>query len=352
MSIPEFGRVLTDSAPVEFGRALDGEKTGDVEKTDRPMESLMRKSYQGIGGMLDVTPIGMTTSLGSALVTAEGLQAVDELDEHEIAVLKSQFPNAPWENFKPINKEKLKQEVRESSELLPNLSNLERFVEEKTGLQLQPKTRLEKAIRFLSSVMKVKPGSASQKVKGGAIGTATKEGLVEAGVPEPIADITGFIAGAGAPTPFLKKDVKPSGMPKRRYEDVSKPTKVSKGTSQSIREKVEGDVRKVVGDLVQKESKTSRAMKDDPSFFDKLEEGLEKVEKLAADIPDTISTAEIKRQLRYKRKSRIIEGISPDEFERYYSKEMNKLYKEITIDKKASMTDLIKQYRKNNKGNR
>jgi len=313
-------------------------------------KNLVRTLYQPLSGYLNVTTPGVIGSLWDMLGTGEALTALDELDDQRVSELKEKFPSAPWEDFKGIDREKYLENLQDARETLPTVSNLERFVEENTGLPLQANTKLQKALKFFGSGFKITPGMVGQKAAGGAVGTAVKTGLDAAGVPEVISDVVGLAAGGKVPSASVSKVVKPSGTPVRKFEELTKPRKVTTNQAKDIRSAVEKDVRKATDKLIKENSMTSRALQEDASFPKKIDDLFSKVETLASELPSkNLNTGDLSDSIFDRIMSKPKKGVTLSESDRSYLKEMNRIGRELRRVRKISNSDLLDQFRQNNK---
>ena len=251
---------------------------------------------------------------------------------------------------------------QEMLETIPTISNIGRKVEEETGIPLEPKTRLQKGLRFFSTASKLAPKggtirgsntSVPRPVLGAAV-EGTKEILQDSGVPEPIAEIASFgilkMPSAEMGKIGIGKDTKPSGLTTRRYEKLEKPTEVSAKKISKINEKVENEFKNIASDIIEKSpiEETYTALKNDSAFKKAAEEGFEKVNKLADDIPDTFSTKDLKKKIVDRTLGDKGTGFLPSEYEQIHKKFIKQAIKD-TPTQDISARDLIKQYRKNNK---
>lgn len=210
--------------------------------------------------------------------------------------------------------------------------------------------------RFVIGTSAFPGAGAKTALSAGATGLA-HQGYKDIGIPEGALPYLDLITGAvthGAITPkearpSIGKQTKPSGLPTRRYEGITKETKVSPGRREVINKKVEGDFKKIASDIVETTplSKTARSLKEDASFIEKVGSEFERVEALAADIPGSASTSTIKANLLSKASEQLKSGLSPSEYDSQYAKYMKEFSKSIT-EKEFNATDSVKQFRKNN----
>jgi hypothetical protein len=278
----------------------------------------------------------------------EAIGGLEELEER-IPELMEKFPQAPWpENFSKEEFRKQYQEgLQQANQYFPSQQNAERIVEEKTGIPLQPKTALQKTIRLGGTAATFRPGGLAEKGTAAVVAPVAKKALEVAGVPEGLAEAGGLLASGLAPTAEVSKSVKPSGMPERRFESVSKPTKISPARHEKITESVEQDFRKISDQILQK-NKTYSALKEDNLFKEKVSGLFDEVDKLAEQVEGAIYPSEIRASLRKKVAEHGEKGISPDEFERAYRKEIKRIMKETPLSDLTAQQG-VAQFRKNNK---
>jgi hypothetical protein len=222
------------------------------------------------------------------------------------------------------------------------------LIENKTGIPLTPKNTLQKTLRLGSTAATFRPGGIGQKLTAGATAPLVKKGLEELGVPEGIAEFGGLATSGFVPGPELVKSVKPSGLTTRRFEKTNSPKNVSAARHEAITEALEGDFKKISSDILEKKSKTFSALKEDSLFKEKIGDLFGKVEDLAKEIPGKIHTDDLRNVFKKRYNSREMKGISPDEFERAFRKEVREINKSIPI-KDLTPPQLVEQFRKNNK---
>lgn len=307
-------------------------------------KSAARTALQIPQGILEGTTYGITTGLG-----ALGALGETDLDVEEWNKLRGLYAEKGIDFDEAF--ERGRQEMLET---IPTISNIGRKVEEKTGIPLEPKTRLQKGLRFGSMAGKISPGTLAQKGISAGTSVGTSESLKEAGVPESLAELVALPVGLGAATKAPKIDVgkskKPSGLTERRYEKLEKPVKVSEKKIKQINEKVENEFKDIASDIISKSpiEETYSALKKDSGFKHAAEEGFEKVNELAENIPEVFSTKDIKKNL----VDRVLKdkgtGFLPSEYDLAHKKFVKQAIKD-TPTQDISATDLIKQYRKNNK---
>lgn len=240
----------------------------------------------------------------------------------------------------PINKE-VRQKVAES---FPTQSSIEQAIEEKTGLPLTPQNKLQKLTRLGGAAAAFRPKAP---ITAGVTAPAVAGGLELGGVPEPIAEAGGLVASGITPTASISKITKPSGLPTRRFEKITKPTKVTPARFEKIHEKVEGDFRKIADQLLEK-NPTYSAMKQDTLFKEKVSDLFEKVEDLAENIPGKLHTEDLREALRKRYQGREVKGITPDEFEKSFRRELRDINKSIPFDE-MTPKQMVDQFRKNNR---
>ena len=312
-------------------------------------KNLLRTLYQIPSGIAQ----GITYPLDLISMIGTG----ESLDPEEIEHIK----RISEREGVPFDEEKYLQAVQGAQEAFPTQGNVERFIESKTGLPLEAKTRLQKGIKFASTAGKVAPTNSTFRglntsLPKPVLGTgvaATKELLDELGIPETISDIASFgvlknpTAGAGKISVGPKK--KPSGMSELRYEKLNKPTQVSESKFNKIQDRHKQEFTDLANKII-KESpigETSQSLKNDVTFKQKTAEGFEDLQKLAEKIPDKLSTEYLKNDL-LKNLNNKNTGITPSEFEKSHNKFIKEFVKE-TPTKDVGFPELLSQYRKNNK---
>jgi len=322
----------------------------EVEQApDSFLKSLARTGLQVPQGLLEFTPPALAASIFELAAMGEGVSALQDLDEQRINELKQKFPTAPWENFKGIDKEKYMENLRDASSLIPTVRNIASEVEKRTGLPLEPRTRLDKAFRLAGSKGKISTGKLAERARASALTGAAKLGLDASGVPEIVADPLalgiGGLANKVKAEPVLKK----SGLPERNFEGLKKERKINPAQAERLKESVEKDVKKITDDLMQSKSQTARSMRHVPEFEKKLSDGFDKVEKLAYKLQETVPSATVKKALLKKMNDVPKKGFARTESSRLKQKELSRLYKTIPNNKPISTGQLYEQFRENNK---
>ena len=151
-------------------------------------ESLLRQIERGATqlplGALEASPVGVGASLFQLAGTGESLAELEELEER-LPELREKFPNFGLPE--KIDREKYLKAVEQASETFPTISNIGKFVEEKTGVPLQPKSETDEFLRFIGNLSGFAKGSAVTKLSKGLKGATMLSALQTAGIPKPIA---------------------------------------------------------------------------------------------------------------------------------------------------------------------
>jgi hypothetical protein len=268
-----------------------------------------------------------------------------------------------------FNEQAYRQATQQASEYFPTQGNLERVVEEQTGLPLQPKTRLQKGIKYASTIGKFAPGNYTQK---GLIGAATEFGkealqgdvniggvnLIGEGIGEPAAEALAPLllaplllgpAGFGRSFAGIGKKTKPSGLTERRFEGAY-PTELSQSKINKINSKVENDFKQIAEKIIADSpiAPTYSAMKDNVAFKSEAAEFFPVVEELAEQIPGKFSTDEIKKALTAKYQSKEKNPLTPGDYDKSYRRYMKEMIRDTKL-RDGSAKDLVLQYRLKNK---
>jgi hypothetical protein len=305
-------------------------------------KSLLRTLYQIPSGIAQ----GVTYPLDLISMVGTG----EALDEEEIEHLK----RISAREGIPFDEAKYYEAVQGASEAFPTQGNIENLIEQKTGVPLAPKTKLQKGLKLAATAGKLNPGSLSQKTTAAATAPTVSYALQKTGVPEGLSDFAGLAVSPGAaaitPKASIEAAKKPSGLTTRRFESIEKPKEISKSRYNKINEKLESDFRNIADKIIEDSpvSKTYTSLKEDSAFKSKIGDLFEKVEDLAEDIPNKFSSNIVKKEVAKKYQSKEGMGISTSEYDDYYQKFMKKFMKD-TPSKEITAKDLVGQYRKNNR---
>jgi hypothetical protein len=307
--------------------------------------------YKELARTLYQIPSGIAQAATYPLDIVAGISTYGAMNEEELDELERAFEKAG----KPFDREQFKQGILEESQNFPTQSNLERMIEEKTGLPLTPQSGLQKGLKFASSAGKITPGTLSQKVVGGATAEGVNEALQAAGVPEGISEVAAFpagmVAGAKSPAVSLGKATKPSGLPVRKFESVKSMEKVPESKISKINENLEKDF-KGIADKIFEESPiydVQSAMKEGPLYKQNVVESFEQVQNLANQLPETISSKDITKRLESSISPKRSKGFMDSEADSAYKKVVEDLIKKSPEESEAlSAGQLVEQYRKNN----
>lgn len=328
----------------------------DVKPTEEPgWKSTIRTMMQPVQGFLATTAPGIAASFWQLLASGE---ANDPEEKERIRRISE-------EQGIPFDEEKWDKAYENALKYIPTVSNVAREVEEKTGAPLEPKTGIQKAIRFGTEATRLSPegmtlrplnvGLPKPVLGAGVLGA--KEVLESMGVPEPFAEVLSFgilkQPTEGSPSISIGKKKGESGLTERQFENTSKPKEVSPKKIKQIEEKVEGEFRKIADKIIEKSplEKTYTALKESSAFKEEAAEAFKEVSTLAKEIPDKFETAEVKRQIVkdfYKKGSK---GITPSEYEIAHRGFLRKFIKN-TQHGKMNTSQLVEQFRKNNEQQR
>lgn len=319
-------------------------KNQKEESAEQSIPEYISRTVGAAGtGYASGTPLGLAANLSNFLAMG------DVNDPEEIDRIRS---IAEREGV-PFDEEKYLEAGRQALGSFPTPSNLARMAEESTGLPLTAKDKFQKGIETAFTAGKAQPGTLSQK-SAAAITAPTVSNLAQqAGVPESLSELVGYASGgyAGSKTPSANiTSKKPSGMTERRFEKLKKPTEVSEKKVKQINESLENEFRDIASDIIEKSpiEETHAALREDIGFKKATEEGFEKVNELADQIPEIFSTEQVKKQLIDNVLKKKGTGFTPSEYDLAHKKFIKQAIKQ-TQTKDISARDLVQQYRKNNK---
>ena len=182
---------------------------------------------------------------------------------------------------------------------------------------------------------------------GGAAGGLAKEAGASEGMATAV-DVAGSLSlDAYA---LAKKILKPSGLVKRGFEkEGSKIQKISPTDYESLKGKIEDEVKDLSEEIFLT-SKNYEQIKNAPSkYYEELNNGLERVEHLAGSMPLTVKGSNLQTSLDKQFTQRKFPPITHGESDTAYIKKFKELKGSIDPKAKTSLSDLIKQYRANNK---
>lgn len=318
-----------------------------------------RTALQIPQGITEATPPGIITSLWSLLGQGE-VNDPEELDRIKSISEREGIP---------FDEQGYQEAGQNALGYIPTVSNIGREIESKTGLPLEPKTKLQKFARLSSLASKGIPKANTASPKGYAVrGTntglprpvlgagvgATSQVLQKAGVPEPFADVASF--GIVKPTTAESSRIsvgpktKESGLTSRQYEKLTSPKEVSASKINQINQAVENEVRNITNQIIQKSpvAETYASLANDIGFKNRVSEGFKQVEGLAESLPQTFQTKMIKNDLQKLISGKQNAGLTPSEFDKSYSSFLKEFIKE-TPEKPFTAAELVSQFRKNNK---
>lgn len=311
-------------------------------------------------GIAEGTTYGIGAGLMQMLALGESDLGVEEW--HKLRELAEQ------EGI-PFDEEAYENARSEMLGMIPTVSNLAEKTEELTGLPLTPKNRLQKGLRFTSTAGKLIPGKGTaatgeqftrnvptRTALGGAV-EATREGMIEQGLPEQIADAAAFgwlgPVGVSQATkninlPTISKKTKPSSIPERRFENVTSPQEVPKKKIEKINQKLKDDFEKVSDKIIAESpiGETAENLRSDPAFKQQSRELLEEAQNIADGITKPVKSTEVKKSL-IDTASKTRKGFSANEYDKSYIKFIKESLEEIP-EGNITAGQLVEQYRKNN----
>jgi len=349
--------IFEQRAALQQGRqapSIDPFKERQVQKEQEEpwWKSTLRYAAQVPLGIAATTGPGLASGLWDIMATG------DVLDPEEIERIRE---ISEREGI-PFDEEKYREAAETALGAIPTVSNLSEKAEKATGIPLTPKTRGQKALRFATEATRLAPENSTirgmktalpKPVLGAAV-EGTKEALVEAGVPEPVAELASFGVlkqlPEGSPSISVGKKTKPSGLTERQYEKLEKPVEVSEKKIKGINEAVEKEFKELSDKIIEKSpiKETYTAMKEDSTFKKESSKAFEKVNDLAEHIPDKFSTKEVKTKLVDKFLKPKGTGLTPSEYELAHKKFIGQAIKNTPVQEMTAK-DLVAQYRKNNK---
>lgn len=337
----------------------DYEAPAPEEKTEEESgwSSFFRTLYQIPSGIAQALtyPLDIMQTVGSA----DAREYVNDIDDY-VEELKKMYPNAfeGKEDYK-FDKKLYAEALEQAENLFPTQGNIERGIEEETGLPLTPKNNLQKGIKFAATAGKLAPQGGTLRPLSFSIPRplqglgveAAREALLATGMPEPISDLLSFAVlkmppKEGGSLSFGKQ--KPSGIYKRGYENINKPTKVSERKLGQINEKVESDFHRVSQEIIAESpvGETAKNLAENPQYKQESRELLNKSQEVADTLSKPVSSKDLKKQIALEAKSEF-KGYREGEADKSFSTHIKDVIENIQGEN-VSASDLVKQYRKNN----
>lgn len=352
-----FYKLSEENKPKEgntlFHKLAKEQQTQPSKKPEPPKEGVIKST---IRKALQV-PLGYLKRYTWPADVGQMMGAFGGFDEEDIDLIQAAHLRAG----KPFDREDFNKQIQNSLSLYPTQGNIERGLEEYTGLPLTPQDRMEKFLRLGSEVASVvgngytlRPFNTGLPAPILGMGVAGgSQALQSLGVNETISDIlaTGLIKTPteGASRFTMGAREKPSGLIERRYESTSKPKYISENRKLAIEHKVEQDFKKVSDKIIETSpvKETNTKLSSDKSFKENVGKQFEIVSKQAENLPQTFPAKEIKTKLANRGKQVMTKGISPSEYQKQYNKELNGFVNQIK-HKDITTKQLVEQYRVNN----
>lgn len=207
----------------------------------------------------------------------------------------------------PFDEAKYREKVAEAAKAFPTQSNIERSVEEKTGLPLEAKTGLQKAFNLGGTAAGFQPGNLIQKGAAALTAPGVSELAQALGVPESIAELGGLAAAGGVSSgKLVEKTLAPEQQALRQIAEKHKlPTyagmevetpKVSPVVSPKRQEKLAGELaqksEQAIDEVITKQLPLNEAEKLGVSPEALYERSYQRMEETAKNIDKEIAEYE------------------------------------------------------------
>lgn len=164
------------------------------EDSESFLKSSLRTGLQIPMGIMEFAKQNL--GLEAIKMASQGMaySGYEDIEKNRIEELKRKFPNAPWDQYNPITKEKYDELVDKAASTFPTVGNIAKGLEATTGIPLEAKTPFQRLLRLMSGGASVSSGSIGQKIHSGLKTGAYASALRESGVPESVADLFGLLA--------------------------------------------------------------------------------------------------------------------------------------------------------------
>lgn len=323
------------------------------EKEESFIKNVARTSIQPGLGALEGTSYGIGTGLWNFLGRGESLDP-EELEQlKRISSSENPLSQIGGDEPTPFDEEKYREAVDQASGTIPTISNLSSAIERKTGLPLEAKTKAQKLLRFAGTVAQLSPDNLIQRSTAAAVAPAVKEGLEQLGLPEEFSELIALPTGVGlshaAPKGGFKQVTKPSGLPKRQFEDLKETRDVSAKKIEQINKTLEKDFKQVADDIIKDSpvGETAKNLKDNAAYKQETRDLLNEAQVIADSNPKKYSTKPLKKEIADISKADRGTGYLPGEYDKAYSKNIKEMISDIKKSK-VTASDWVAQYRKNN----
>ncbi len=162
------------------------------ESTERQENAI--QTFNRYLGQIPAAAISIATWPLSVITTMAQYEAREEFDEIRARLprLKKLFPNVEWEKFEELDEQKYEEAIQLSEDTFPSTSRIIRSLEETTGLPLEAKTKGQRALRFITEVATLSPGSAIHKVQTALKANAYSAVMQAGGADESVSDLVGL----------------------------------------------------------------------------------------------------------------------------------------------------------------
>lgn len=186
------------------------------------------------------------------------------------------------QDFHPqITEEEKQKYIGQVAENFPTQRNLERIIEEKTGLPLQSKTGLQKSLRLGGEAAGFTTGKPLEKALRGVAAPAISKTLQESqlNAPEEVADLAGLVA-SGTPIPSLRKAEKivpkfSSGLSKPAAVEskIAKYGKIPKEVKEATIKGLNEEAAKISEKILEKERPIIRQINEGKDLDSEFQQG-------------------------------------------------------------------------------
>ena len=325
-------------------------------------------------GQVGLGLLGKTTaplSIMQMIGQGEALGEYSDLEER-IPELKRLFPDAPWENFKGLDKDKYMEAVGTATGAFPSQGNIERGLENLTGLKITPQNTFEKMLRLGGESASFRGGNLleksskglqaapqigaklAEKAVAGVAAPIASQTLQSLGAQEGVADFVSLLGSQGVPVPKkipigIKTITKEGGDALRNFEKITKPTMVSEHTKGSVRNVISDNFENKSANIFREAHPIFEELQTNPKYLADRETAMENVANYARRETKKVSSNEVRTEFERLVNTRNKVGFIEDEAERSFLKEYRQLRNSIEKGKELSAIDQLDQFRLTNK---
>lgn len=219
-------------------------------------------------------------SLAAQGATREALGESEAMQDARALYPENNFPA-------PLTEEQKQGHLQDLSQNFPTQTNIERMVEEKTGLPLQPKNEIQKSLRLGGEAAGFRGGNIKEKIGAAIAAPAISQTAQAMGAPEEIANLGGLV-GSGLSIPKISRtklptEKLPSGLekPTALENKYSKYGKISKEVQEKTIKNLDEEAKKLSAKVLERERPLVKKINEGVDLDKEFQEGFTSLRQTA-----------------------------------------------------------------------